>query len=577
MGIEKFATFIGNNYRECRQYKLPPNIASLFIDCNGIFHKAKAKVYLLETNRDFKLIHTNEERKALKANKSPHELEKAHIQEVIKEFEKVLKTFSPSDNLILAPDGCANSAKMQQQKYRRYTKETDPHQIFDGAAISPGTEFMFHLDSAITSWITKTKEIPANTIYSSHMDPGEGEHKIFHYLREGKVVNPEANHVMYGADGDLFLLSLLSPLNHIYLVKEDLKKTYNIDKLKKLIHQKLDFGKTDRKIILQDFVLLTFFIGNDFLPKMPNMADSNDSMIMLQDLYRKEAKYLTNDKNEIIWKNLLKFMKSWRDYKNEYGYDIYVERAVSSSPSFPYPELLKSLMTYDRKGKVLDNPEIGTLRDYQHEFDLETFSRLWYNKQFKPRTKELDEMFPNKEFYGKKDIVNMANYFLKTFQWVMIYYTQGYLKVSNMHFYPYFYGPLFDSVINYLDYLLKKKKTDKLMNVYRDDTQFSVIHQLLLVLSPRSIDLIPSEFRDLYREKLASISPLNFQTAERPEGTSEDSKVVKYIPPINPFLVLMLMEGKELSKKYQAKKAMFIRGERKIRKIEYDIKDINLI
>ena len=69
MGIEKFATFIGNNYRECRQYKLPPNIASLFIDCNGIFHKAKAKVYLLETNRDFKLIHTNEERKALKANK----------------------------------------------------------------------------------------------------------------------------------------------------------------------------------------------------------------------------------------------------------------------------------------------------------------------------------------------------------------------------------------------------------------------------------------------------------------------------------------------------------------------------
>ena len=71
------------------------------------------------------------------------------------------------------------------------------------------------------------------------------------------------------------------------------------------------------------------------------MADSNDSMVMLQDLYRKEAKYLTNDKNEIIWKNLLKFMKSWRDYKNEYGYDIYVERAVSSSPSFPYPELLK--------------------------------------------------------------------------------------------------------------------------------------------------------------------------------------------------------------------------------------------
>ena len=95
-------------------------------------------------------------------------------------------------------------------------------------------------------------------------------------------------------------------------------------------------------------------------------------------------------------------------------------------------------------------------------------------------------------------------------------YPRDTLKVSNMHFYPYFYGPLFDSVINYLDYLLKKKKTDKLMNVYRDDTQFSVIHQLLLVLSPRSIDLIPTEFRDLYREKLASISPLNFQTAERP-------------------------------------------------------------
>lgn len=583
MGIEKFATFINTNYPSCKQRELPKNISSLFIDCNGIFHKAKERVYL--TEMDFKsgtFKASEEKRKKLKETANYALLEKRHIKEIINSFEEVLRTFSPSDNLFLAPDGCANAAKMQQQKSRRYNKGVDPHQIFDHTAISPGTDFMFKLDEAITKWVHRFEALPPNTIYSSHMDPGEGEHKIFQFIREGKVENPKGNHIVYGADGDLFMLSLLSPLENIYLVKENLKQIYDINKLKSQIYEKIKFKGSTRDRVIQDFALLTFFIGNDFLPKMPNMASSNDSMILLQELYQKFGKYLSNENNEIIWNNFLKFLKTWREYKNEYNYDIYTERAVSDSPEFPYPELMECLVTYDFDGSVIDNPEIGKLRDYKHQFNLKKFSQLWYDKQFRPKNPDLIKMFPDKKYFAKKDIINMVYLFLKTYQWVLKYYTQGFRKISDLHFYPFFYAPMLDSVISYLAYLVKSQELDKVSDVYqKEEVNFTAIHQLLLILSPASIDLIPVEFRDIYTEKLGSISPVDFQVSDRTEGTSEGNKRVKFIPPINPFLVNILLQDVTIPEKYHQKDPIYIKGKNKkdfgVKALDFTIKNKQLI
>ena len=58
-------------------------------------------------------------------------------------------------------------------------------------------------------------------LYSSHSDPGEGEHKIMKFIR-GLVTDPKYDknerHCIYGLDADLILLSLsLHDVNLILL------------------------------------------------------------------------------------------------------------------------------------------------------------------------------------------------------------------------------------------------------------------------------------------------------------------------------------------------------------------------
>ena len=63
-------------------------------------------------------------------------------------------------------------------------------------------------------------------IFSGGDIPGEGEHKILDYIREwkrSKDFDINSTHCLYGNDSDLILLSLITHLPYVMILKEQMK------------------------------------------------------------------------------------------------------------------------------------------------------------------------------------------------------------------------------------------------------------------------------------------------------------------------------------------------------------------
>lgn len=572
MGIHKFFGYLKDHprFKKAITNKLPSKINSFFIDCNGIFHNAKADIY--ENTK----------------SKNKKELERKHINLIMHNIKEIVADFNPTELLVIAPDGGANCAKMNQQKTRRYKSakassepSNNPEHIdidlFDGNSISPGTEIMFKIDKEIKQWLHEDKSIP-KVIYSSHLSEGEGEHLLVDVIRK-KHADMNGVGVFYGLDGDLILLTLLSPMERLYLAREDKQKIMDIRLLRKLIREELNFEGSNIELLIQDFCFMVFMIGNDFLHRLPLLHNTINSMNCLIEVYLKTKLHLTNTMGKVEYSNLLQYWKNLENHKIA-GYDLYQYHTKNPMP-FPYPEYSEATTIRSVRGNPVD--ELFDSSKHTVDFDKKLFTKLWYEKQFKPQSKELRDMYDGK-FFTEKDIMHMCLYYLKVLEWNLGYYNEGHEMVSKNLFYPFFYSPMLPSLINFLEYLIKENKLYKLENkLEKDNIDHTIIHQLMLILPPQSIDLIPEPFRKLYIDKLHCISPVDF-IIMRPEGTDADHNTVALIPPINPYLVSRIIKesGYEIPKKYHAEDLLIIvnrQHQKEVRryKFDYEIPDVYLL
>jgi 5'-3' exonuclease len=518
MGITGFFGFLKRHpkFRRSIEKKLPQVIDSLLVDCNGIFHKAKAEVYPEKGT----------------APKNSITAEKKHIALIIEEMSKIVNDFKPTRCLVIAPDGGANAGKMQQQKGRRYKSDPSMNPGFDGNSITPGTDFMFKLDDAIREWLKTEKNLPPKVIYSSHLTPGEGEHTLVDVIRKGEVPD-DGNVVFYGLDGDLTILTLLSSVENMFLARENMTEILNIRTLRKSVRDELRYPECNENVLILEFTFLIFLIGNDFIHRLPNLYDTPTSIEVLFKTYKKTKLQLMSWDGTIMWENLLIFFKNLEEYKKD-GYNMY-EYNIRYPLPYPYPEYREATEILDLKGKRVKenfNPSRHTIK-----FDKEHFAKLWYDKQFKPHTRELREKYADEKYFTSKDVESMCKFYLQVLEWNMQYYLKGNDVASKNLFYPYIYTPLLPSIINYLQYLITENKLSVVKHKIKEEKiDHSVIHQLMLVLPPRSANLIPEPFRTLYNEKLQFVCPKEFITM-RPEGTDADHVYHALIPPINPYLV----------------------------------------
>jgi 5'-3' exoribonuclease 1 len=193
---------------------------------------------------------------------------------------------------------------------------------FDTNCITPGTEFMERLSAHLCYFIAKRIDEDPNwrnvkIIFSGPEVPGEGEHKVMEWIRyERSQANHEPNlrHCLYGLDADLIMLGLLSHEPHFSLLREEvtfgrgkknapgaalkgadqvrfnlmhlgLMRNYMQDEFGGPLAESLSF-EYDFELILDDFVLLSLFVGNDFLPHLPHLHINENALGLLFDAYK---------------------------------------------------------------------------------------------------------------------------------------------------------------------------------------------------------------------------------------------------------------------------------------------------
>ncbi|GFP58182.1 5'-3' exoribonuclease 2 [Trichoderma asperellum] len=186
--------------------------------------------------------------------------EEEMMLEVFKYTDRVVNMVRPRKILMIAVDGVAPRAKMNQQRSRRFRsaqeakeKEEDKQALiellkrqnggtfaaadsetvvkkaFDSNSITPGTPFMDILALSLRYWCQyKLNTDPAwaklKIIISDATVPGEGEHKIMNFIRSQRTspnYDPNTRHVIYGLDADLIMLGLATHEPHFRVLRED--------------------------------------------------------------------------------------------------------------------------------------------------------------------------------------------------------------------------------------------------------------------------------------------------------------------------------------------------------------------
>ena len=100
------------------------------------------------------------------------------FEKILDTIHKIVSIVKPNDMVYIAIDGPCPKPKMIQQRLRRF-KSAKEKKEWDTNKITPGTEFMENLEN----YLLKKLNINQKLIFSSSNEPGEGEHKIYDYIR----------------------------------------------------------------------------------------------------------------------------------------------------------------------------------------------------------------------------------------------------------------------------------------------------------------------------------------------------------------------------------------------------------
>lgn len=458
MGIKRFNVWF-RNYKKNVIISPPKEIDGMLFDLNSTLHDIKVMVKSETEEEQFKEYTTL-------------------FDEIIRNY---IKQYKPKKYVIFSVDGVAPAAKMAQQRTRRYKGAHEVDAVFDGAQITTGTDFMRKLDSYIADFCKDPKNksfLPEVVIYSSHLDPGEGEHKMFKYLNiavKKGVITPDekSKHVIVGLDSDLVMLTMLSPIKNLILLRElkDGGSEYiDVEKLKILIKNLMTY-EPDQKMyqLIKDFVVMSFFLGNDFIPSFFAFYDVNKSMQMMINLYKK-IKLPFTDISGIIWENVSVFVFELSKKEAE----LLAERTAASINS----QRVHPFNVAINERTQIDMPEIDM-------YQLVT---------------RLEEINVVKEVTAAEEIVNMFN-------WTYAYYTKK--RVSNHVFYPYNIGITLTSMYDYLIGQTSFK------NILADSSEEIITPecQLLTIIPPTKSYLIDDSISFLINDMnaLSHQSPVQFK------------------------------------------------------------------
>eukprot|EP01040_Poterioochromonas_malhamensis_P013745 gene13745-15153_t len=255
--------------------------------------------------------------------------------------------------------------EMEELGIKNDEEGKDDEEAWDSNVITPGTEFMTKISKFIQFYVLNKMNHDSywkglTVILSDASEPGEGEHKIMDFIRYQRCqpdYNPNIHHVIHGLDADLIMLALATHEPNFTILREKVffgkkhSKEESSDDMKSqsqklfdLQYQSLAGGKIyedhatdwvyhkplealhifylreylsyefqtlamtlpfqyDFERIIDDFIFLCFFVGNDFLPHLPSLDIRDGALDFLIQCYKEVlptlGNYLTNSGGNI--------------------------------------------------------------------------------------------------------------------------------------------------------------------------------------------------------------------------------------------------------------------------------------
>lgn len=291
-------------------------IDNLYFDFNGILHTAsRLSSYdsSLSSEQNYSLMYKN----------------------IIEYTNYIINEVKPTNMVYIAIDGVAPMAKIKQQRLRRF-KTTLEESNIDFNMISPGTKFMKGISEELHREFRNGRDM-RKYIISDDSEPSEGEHKIIKHIRERKTgAEGGENSIIYGMDADLIILTLSLFLNNIWIVREDsFVFGKNIDRnpflprliymdiytlrlkiIQEMSNEQIDIvSNTKPEICFQDgnryivdYIFLSFFIGNDFIPSFEAIKIRTNGVEELINIYTTLSTFIINEDYTINYQVLKEYV-----------------------------------------------------------------------------------------------------------------------------------------------------------------------------------------------------------------------------------------------------------------------------
>lgn len=427
-------------------------------------------------------------------------------------------------NLLIAIyiDGVVPLAKIDQQRQRRYVNALDlkPGRFFDTAAITPGTTWMLAFNDYMSKAVGRIQKtsvvnnLASNFIYSSHLVPGEGEHKLLQYMRDHsfEMNQMKGVHAIIGGDSDLVLLSMISGIENIYIVTDvtmpiietsgggqsviDIRANPMFEPDVIIVDQLKDgvkFELNNKTSAIYDFVFALSLVGNDFLPRQPSMNDLSGGIDAIMNCLRLMNLTLVEPGVKTVnWINYVKILEALHTGNSNNKIPSELERIVKYNKEIPGYKA--PWRPYQAAAKYIQDNSLDNIELYR------VFRNAWYNNAMSQFTDVS---------VSSNDVLNICMDYLYGISWVNKYYTIGHNYITKTWAYGNGYAPLLQDVIHVLKAILEVDLELESLNPkeYEWEEPLTPLHQLIAVMPPASAVYVPVEIRGLW-EDISSVSEL---------------------------------------------------------------------
>ena len=556
MGIPSYFTHVLKAYPHViKRLSELPCINNLYLDCNGM-------VYDVVHQMQYK----PEEQAAYEA-----EL----LQRICESIDACIAIMRPMSSVFIAFDGVAPVAKLNQQRERRYKswylgemeaqRRRDivknknnptnkynkgkkasviepPKPAWNTSSITPGTKFMNALHDKLAEYYDTTNRAALNARYnlsgagiivSSSKEPGEGEHKLFEYIREHAADHANMTTVIYGLDADLIMLCMshLHISRGIYLYREtpefvksinvtlDEKERYFMDipEFADAIVGNLRFpiplprGVAPQKVPLEsmrgaghkgtgvwgalvapqlDYIFMCFMLGNDFMPHFPALNIRTTGIATLMGAYRAT---IGADETIIQTTPLGEYAIHWPNYKKLIAHLATQELTLIRKEHATRDRQAKHMRDSDRGDDVMHDVMILPMKQRDVEIGINPFEPGWEQRYYAAMC----------DMHGAIDppaVASLCRNYLEGMEWTFRYYTRG--CVDWKWTYANHYPPLLADLVHHIPETHDPANAFSFLSIKPKEPIRDVV-QLCYVLPRSSHALLPpSVERALMRSRI---------------------------------------------------------------------------